>query len=275
MTSLVLMIVVALLTFFFADSILTPIVLLLWKKGAFLFLKIQALFTKKNLLQALVQSLLLTAKALLRLVNKIFTAWLFPLLLTRRQRYRLHFAMLDGKRWARFRLLRLWVRWRRQPLWVKAATILPAVLATVALFVLSGFLLAAIFGVTFIVPWIGGLPLATILFLRRQFAKVALYVFERLGLGPLVNGLVDRLIDLIWWRTPEPVQQRFDAWWRRMKMRLRRWVIGPRRSVVRRMSRLRFNRRSSVNEPLDEKESASSQPQTGAPEKEPLSTPER
>jgi hypothetical protein len=275
MASLVLMIVVALLTFFFADSILTPIVLLLWKKGTFLFLKIQALFTKKNLLQALVQSLLLTAKALLRLVNKIFTAWLFPLLLTRRQRYRLHFAMLDGKRWVRFRLLRLWVRWRRQPLWVKVATILPAVLATVALFVLSGFLLAAMFGVTFVVPWIGGLPLATVLFLRRQFAKAALYVFERLGLGPLVNKLVDWLIDIVWWRTPEPVQQRFDAWWRRMKIRLRRWVIGPRRSVVRRMSRIRFRQRTTTSEPSDGIAAASLEPAKDSPEKEPLSAPDR
>lgn len=275
MTSLVLMIVVALLTFFFADSIFTPIVLLLWKKGAFLFLKIQTLFTKKNLLQALVQSLVLTAKALLRLINKVFTAWLFPLLLTRRQRYWLHFTMLDGKRWVRFRLLRLWVRWRRQPLWLKVATALPAVLATVALFVVSGFLLAAMFGVSFVVPWIGGLPLATILFLRRQFAKAALYVFERLGLGPLVNRLVDWLIDIVWWRTPEPVQQRFDAWWRRMSMRLRRWVIGPRRSVVRRMSRLRFKRRTAAADTLAEDSTLSSQSRNSSSEKEPISAPER
>lgn len=242
MTSLLLMIVVALLTFFFADSILTPIVLLLWKKASLLFLKIQALFTKKNILQALVQSLVLTARALLRLINKAFTAWFLPLLLTRRQRYWLHFAILDAKRWIRFRSLRLWVRWRRQSFWFKAATVLPAIILTLALFIVSGFLIAALFGVTFVVPWVGGLPLATILFLRRQFAKAALFVFERLGLGPMVNRTVDGLIDLIWWRTPEPVQQRFDAWWRRAKMRLRRWVIGPRRRVVRRMSRIRFKR---------------------------------
>lgn len=87
MTSLLLMIVVALATFFFADSILTPLLLLLWKKGWFLLLKIQALFTKKNMLQALVQSLLLTAKALFRLINKTVTAWILPLLMTRKQRY--------------------------------------------------------------------------------------------------------------------------------------------------------------------------------------------
>jgi hypothetical protein len=275
MTSLWLMIVVVLLTFFFADSVFTPIVLLLWKKGSFLLLKIQALFTKKNVLQALVQSVVLTAKALLRLLNKAFTGWLLPLLLTRRQRYWLHFALLDAKRWVRFRLLRLWVRWRRQPLWFKTATIMPVVIVTLALFVLSGFLIAAMFGVTFVVPWLGGLPLATILFLRRQFAKAALYIFERLGLGPVVNKLVDGLIDLIWWRTPEPVQQRFDAWWRRMSMRLRRWVIGPRRKVVRRMSRLRFKQRETASEPASAGPAASSQPQTPPSEKAPLPAPER
>ncbi|MEL6963373.1 MAG: hypothetical protein AAFO01_11485 [Pseudomonadota bacterium] len=270
MTSLLLMIVVALFTFFFADSILTPIVLLLWKKGSLLLLKIQALLTKKNALQALVQSLVLTAKALLRLVNKAFTAWFLPLLLTRRQRYWLHFTILHAKRWIRFRLLRIWVRWRRQAFWFKAATLLPAIALTLALFILSGFLIAALFGVTFVVPWVGGLPLATILFLRRQFARMALFVFERLGLGPLVNKTVDGLIDMIWWRTPEPVQHRFDAWWRRMKMRLRRWVIGPRRRVVRRMSRLRFRRRVSDQEVRTVDANIPNRKQTTAPDIKPL-----
>ena len=167
MMSLLLIIVVALATFFFADSIFTPLLLLLWKKGWLLLLKIQALLTKKNLLQALVQSLLLTGKALLRLINKTVTAWILPLLLTRRQRYRLHHAILDARRWARFRLLRGWIRWRRRPLWIRLATLVPAIIVTLALFVASGFLLAALFGVTFIVPWLGGLPVATAVFLRR------------------------------------------------------------------------------------------------------------
>ena len=247
MTSLVLMIVVALLTFFFADSILTPLVLLLWKKCWLLFLKIQALFTKKNLLQALVQSLLLTAKALFRLINKTITAWILPLLMTRRQRYWLHHALIDARRWSRMRLLRGWARWRRQPLWIKVATLVPAIIATVALFIISGLLIAALFGVTFVIPWIGGLPVVTVLFLRRQLARVTLFVFERMGLGPLVNKIVDWVIDIVWWRTPEPVQRRFDAWWRWFKMRLRRRVIGPRRKVVRRMAN--FRRRKTSTEP--------------------------
>lgn len=252
MTSLVLMIVVALATFFFADSILTPLVLLLWKKGWLLLLKIQALFTKKNLLQALVQSLLLTAKALFRLINKTITAWILPLLMTRRQRYWLHHALIDARRWSRVRLLRGWVRWRRQPLWIRVATIVPAILATAALFVISGFLIAALFGVTFVLPWIGGLPVLTVLFLRRQLARGALFVFERMGLGLAVNKAVDWVIDIVWWRTPEPMQRRFDAWWRRFKMRLRRWVIGPRRKVVRHMAGLRRQPPTSVTPPVTE-----------------------
>ncbi|MDH3663325.1 MAG: hypothetical protein OEU92_25465 [Alphaproteobacteria bacterium] len=245
MTSLLLLIVVALATFFFADSIFTPILLLLWKKGWLLLLKIQALFTKKNLLQALIQSLLLTAKALLRLINKTVTAWILPLLMTRRQRYRLHHAIQDVRRWVRFRLLRGWVRWRRQPRWLKLAVLLPAIAAMIGSFVAGGFLLAAVFGVTFIVPWIGGLPVVTVLFLRRQIARAALYLFESVGLGPVVNKVVDGVIDLVWWRTPEPMQRRFDAWWRRFRMRLRRWVIGPRRKVVKRVAGLRFKKKDS------------------------------
>ncbi|MEM7044048.1 MAG: hypothetical protein AAF543_14660 [Pseudomonadota bacterium] len=242
MASWLLMIVVTLATFFFADSILTPILLLLWKKIWFLALKIQALFTKKNLLHALVQSLVLTTKALLRLINKTITTWILPLLLTRRQRYWLHHKLEDTRRWTRMRTLRGWVRWRRQPAWMRWATLLPALIAALAIFVASGFLIAALFGVTFVVPWLGGLPLATVLFLRRQLARAALFAFERMGLGPLVNRVVDWAIDLIWWRTPEPVQHRFDAWWRWFKMRLRRWVIGPRRKVVRRVKRFRLGR---------------------------------
>ena len=244
MASWLLMIVVALATFFLADSILTPILLLLWKKIWFLALKIQALFTKKNLLQALVQSLVLTTKALFRLINKTITAWILPLLLTRRQRYWLHHALEDARRWTRMRFLRAWVRWRRQPSWVQWTTLLPAVITAFGLFVVSGFLIATLFGVSFVVPWLGGLPVATVLFLRRQLARAALFAFERLGLGPLVNKVVDRVIELIWWRTPEPVQDRFDAWWRWFKMRLRRWVIGPRRKVVRRVNRFRFGKRT-------------------------------
>ncbi|MGI9507877.1 MAG: hypothetical protein ACR2QJ_00840 [Geminicoccaceae bacterium] len=251
MTSLLLLIVVALATFFFADSIFTPLVLLLWKKIWFLLLKVQALFTKKNLLQALVQSVLLTGKALLRLINKTVTAWILPLLLTHRQRYRLHQALLDTRRWTRMRLLRGWVRWRRQPLWLKIATLLPAVAGSVALFVTSGFLLATLFGVSFIVPWLGGLPVVTVLFLRRQLARGALFIFERMGLGPVVNKAIDGLIEIIWWRTPEPAQRRFDAWWRRSKMRLRRWVIGPRRKVVKRMAGLRLGRQTATSRTAD------------------------
>jgi len=236
MTSLLLLIVVALATFFFADSILTPLLLLLWKKGWLLLLKIQALFTKKNLLQATVQSLFLTGKALLRLINKTITAWILPLLLTRRQRYWLHHAVLDARKSLRRRILRGWVRWRRQPLWFKVLTVGPAIMLTIAFFIGSGVLLAGLFGVTFIVPWIGGLPLATIVFFRRALARLGLFVLERLGVGTVVNKTVDWLIDLIWWQTPEPVQRRFDAWWRRFKMRLRRWVIGPRRQVTKRMA---------------------------------------
>lgn len=238
MASWVLMIVVALATFFFADSIVTPLILLLWKKIWIWGLKLQALFTKKNLMQTLVQSLILTAKGCLRLINKTVTTWILPLLLTRRQRYWLHERLEGLRRWIRMRLLRGWVRYRRQPAWIKVAMLAPAALTTVALFVASGFLLAALFGVSFVVPWLGSLPLATIIFLRRQLARLALFVFERLGLGPVINKVVDWAIDIIWWRTPEPVQRRFDAWWRRFKMRLRRRVIGPRRRVVRQMSRL-------------------------------------
>lgn len=239
MTSLVLMIVVALVTFFFADSILTPLLLLLWKKGWVLLLDIQGLFTKKNLLQALVQSALLTAKALFRLINKTVTAWILPLLMTRRQRYWLHHALIDARRWLRMRFLRGWARWRRQPSGIKVATLVPAIIVTLGLFTISGFLIAAIFGVSFVVPWIGGLPMVTVLFLRGQLARGTLFVVERLGLGLVVNKTIDGVIDLVWWRTPEPMQRRFDAWWRRFKMRLRRWVIGPRRRVLRRMAGLR------------------------------------
>ena len=253
MTSLLLMIFVALATFFFADSILTPLILLLWKKGWILLLKIQALFTKKNLLQALVQSLLLTAKALLRLINKTITTWVLPLLLTRRQRYWLHHTLIDARRWVRMRGLRAWVRWRRQTLWIKVVMLVPAVIATVALFVISGFLIAALFGITFVLPWLGGLPVVAILFLRRQLARGALFVFERMGLDLVVNRTVDRVIDIVWWRTPEPMQRRFDAWWRWFKMRLRRWVIGPRRSVVRRMAG--FRRRPATSGPSSNKDS--------------------
>jgi len=242
MTSWLLMIVIALATFFFADSIVTPLILLLGKKFWVWGLTLKALMTKKNLLQAMVQSLVLTANALLRLVNKTITAWILPLLMTRRQRYWLHHALLALRRWVRMRLLRGWARWRRQPRWIRLATLIPAILLTLALFVASGFLLAGFFGVAFVVPWLGGLPLATVVFLRRQFARAALYVFERMGLGPIVNKGVDRAINLIWWQTPEPIQHRFDAWWRRFKIRLRRWVIGPRRKVVSRMARLRLER---------------------------------
>ena len=272
MPSWLLMIVVALATFFFADSILTPVLLLLWKKIWLLATKVQALMTKKNLLQALVQSLVLTAKALLRLVNKTITAWILPLLLTRRQRYWLHHKTEDVRRWMRMRVLRGWVRWRRQPLWLRTATLLPAIMATLALFIASGFLLAAVFGVSFVVPWLGGLPLATVLFLRRQVARAALYLFERMGLGPVVNKVVDWAIDILWWRTPEPVQRRFDAWWRWFKMRLRRWVIGPRRQVVKRMIRLRISR--SLTPSLDPKtDRPGDDQQTSAPGSRRLRTP--
>ena len=237
MASIPLLIVVALAVFLFADSIFTPLILLLWKKFWLLALKIQALFTKKNMMQALVQSLVLAAKALLRLINKTITNWILPLLMTRRQRYWLHFKMLGLRRTIRMRLLRVWVRWRRQDRWLRLATLIPALAVTAALFVASGFLIAGLFGVSFVVPWLGGLPLATLLFLRRQLAALALFVFERLGFGPLVNRGVDGVIDLIWWQTPEPVQRRFDIWWGRFKMRLRRWVIGPRRKVMKRMNR--------------------------------------
>lgn len=247
MMSWLLMIIVALATFFLADSILTPLILLLWKKGWFLLLKIQALFTKKNLLQALVQSLLLTAKALFRLINKTITAWLLPLLMTRRQRYWLHHALIDARRWARMRIFRAWVRWRRQPFWIKVATALPAIIALIAVFVVSGFLIAAVFGITFVIPWLGGLPVVAVLFLRRQLARGALFLFERMGLDLVVNRTVDWVIDVVWWRTPEPMQRRFDAWWRWFKMRLRRWVIGPRRHVVRRVAG--FRRRRATSEP--------------------------
>ena len=143
------------------------------------------------------------------------------------------------------RRLRAWVRWRRQTFWIKVAMLVPALIATVALFVISGFLIAAVFGVTFVLPWLGGLPVVAILFLRRQLARVALFIFERMGLDLVVNRTVDWVIDIVWWRTPEPMQRRFDAWWRWFKMRLRRWVIGPRRRVVRRMAGLRRGKTTS------------------------------
>lgn len=239
MISLLFMIAVMLLTFFFADSVLTPLILLLWKKIWLFLVKVQALFTKKNIVQALVQSALLAAKALFRLINKTVTIWLLPLLMTRRQRYWVHHTILNARKIVRRRMLRAWVRWRRQALWLKIITLGPAVLLLAALFVIGGLLLAGLFGVAFIVPWIGGLPLALILLFRRAFARLSLFVLERLGVGALVNRLVDWVIDLIWWRTPEPVQRRFDAWWRRLSMRLRRRVIGPRRRVTKRVARFR------------------------------------
>jgi len=246
MTSLLLMIAVTLATFFFADSIFTPLILLFWKKFWLFGLKIQALLTKKNLLQVLVQSLVLAAKALLRLINKTITNWILPLLMTRRQRYWLHEAIVGARRSIRMRLLRGWVRWCRQTRWIRWATLLLLLSVTLTLFVTSGFLLAGIFGVSFVVPWLGGLPLVTLLFLRRQLAGLALFIFERLGLGPVINRVIDAMIDIIWWQTPEPVQRRFDAWWRRFKMRLRRWVIGPRRKVIKRMTRLSLARKTST-----------------------------
>jgi len=250
MASWLLLIVVALATFLFADSIFTPLILLLWKKIWLLALKIQALFTKKNAMQALVQSLVLAAKALFRLVNKTITNWILPLLMTRRQRYRLHFKMLGLRRSIRMRFLRGWVRWKRQDRLMRLATLIPALVLTTALFVTAGFMIAGLFGVSFVVPWLGGLPLATLLFLRRQLAALALFIFERLGFGPLVNRVVDGVIDLVWWQTPEPVQRRFDAWWGRFKIRLRRWVIGPRRKVIKRMNRFRLSRRTDNPSPV-------------------------
>ena len=237
------LIAVAVLTFFFADSVLTPLLLLLWKKIWVLVLKLQALATKKNLLQVFVQSLLLAAKALFRLVNKTITIWILPLLLSRRQRYWLHYALINIRAKLRWRLLRTWAQWRKQPLWLKAITLGPALLLVLALFIGSGVVLAGLFGVTFIVPWIGGLPFALIVFFRKVLARLSLFVLERLGIGIVVNKAVDWLIDVIWWQTPEPVQRRFDAWWRRMKIRLRRWVIGPRRQVARRMARFKLRNR--------------------------------
>lgn len=245
--SVLLMILIVIAAFFFADSIFTPLLLLLWKKIWLILLKIQALFTKKNLLHAIIQSLILAGKALLRLINKTVTAWVLPLLLTRRQRYRLHHALIDIRRWLRWRALRGWVRWRRQAIWLRVLTALPAALLLAALFIASGFLLAAAFGVSFVIPWIGGLPVAAILFFRRSLARLGLFILERLGVGVAVNKIVDWAIDVIWWRTPEPVQRRFDAWWRRFKMRLRRRVIGPRRSLTRRMARLRYRRTQPEN----------------------------
>lgn len=238
--SVLLMVLIVIVTFFFADSIFTPLILLLWKKIWLVLLKVQTLFTKKNLLQALIQSVVLAGKALLRLINKTVTAWILPLLLTRRQRYRLHHALIDIRRWLRWRALRGWARWRRQPVWFKVFTALPAALLLAALFIASGFLLAAAFGVSFVIPWIGGLPIAALLLFRRSLARLGLFVLERLGVGVVVNKIVDWTIDMIWWRTPEPVQRRFDAWWRRFKMRLRRRVIGPRRNLTRRMARFRY-----------------------------------
>jgi len=244
------MIVLMIVTFLFGDSILTPILLLLWKKIWLLLVKVQTLLTKKNLIQVLVQSLLLAAKALLRLINKTITVWILPLLLTRRQRYWLHHALLDARVSLRRHALRGWVRWRRQPLWLKILTLGPAAILAVAFFIGSGILLAGLFGVTFIVPWIGGLPLVGVVFFRRALARLGLFILERLGVGVAVNKMVDWLIDLIWWKTPEPVQRRFDAWWRRLKMRMRRWVIGPRRRVTKRMARLRRRKSDHSNEAL-------------------------
>lgn len=252
MISLLPMIILVILTFFFADSVLTPLLLLLWKKIWLFLLKVQALLTKKNLIQALVQSALLATKALFRLINKTVTIWILPLLLTRRQRYWLHHALIDTRKKLRRRVLRGWVRWRRQTLWLKALTLGPALILVVAFFIGSGVLLAGVFGVTFIVPWIGGLPFAAVVFFRRAFARLGLFVLERLGIGVLVNRLMDWAIDLIWWRTPEPVQRRFDVWWRRLKMRLRRRVIGPRRNVTKRMARLRFGKADQAPENGDE-----------------------
>ena len=78
MTSWLLMIVIALATFFFADSLITPLILLLSKKLWVWGLKIQTLLTKKNVLQALVQSLVLTTNALLRLINKTCLLYTSP-----------------------------------------------------------------------------------------------------------------------------------------------------------------------------------------------------
>ncbi len=242
MMRLCLLFAVALLTLLFADSILTPLFVLLGSKVWLLSLKLQSLMTKKNLIQALVQSMLLAAKALLRLLNKTITAWFLPLLLTRRQRYRLHHWLAALRTQLRWRSLRFWVRWRRQPLWLRLLTAVPVAFLFLAFFVGSGLMLAALFGVSFIIPWIGGLPVALVVYIRKSLARLGLYVLERLGVGPVVNRTVDMLISLAWWRTPAPMQQRFDLWWRRMQLRLRRWVIGPRRKVVRRMARYRLRR---------------------------------
>ena len=252
MISLIVMIILVTLTFLFADSVLTPLLLLLSKKIWLLVLKLQALATKKNLIQAFVQSLLLAARALLRLINKTITVWILPLLMTRRQRYWLHHALIDVRITFKWRLLRGWARWRRQPLWLRAATLGPAVLVSIAFFIGSGVLLAGLFGVTFIIPWIGGLPLALIMFFRRALARLGLFVLERLGVGTVVNKAVDWTIDLFWWKTPEPVQRRFDAWWRRFKMRLRRRVIGPRRRMTRSVERFRQKRQGRSKNPADE-----------------------
>ncbi len=241
--SLLFTIVLVILTFFFADSVLTPLLLLLWKKAWLLLLKLQALLTKKNVVQALVQSLLLATKALLRLINKTITVWILPLLLTRRQRYWLHHALIDTRKKLRRQARLRWVRWRRQALWLKVLTLGPAIIVAAAFFIGSGMLLAGLFGVSFIVPWIGGLPLAAVVYSRRALARLGLFVLERLGAGIVVNKTVDQLIDLIWWKTPEPAQHRFDAWWQRLKMRMRRRVIGPRRQVTQRMARLRLGKR--------------------------------
>ncbi|MGI9450489.1 MAG: hypothetical protein ACR2QH_07630 [Geminicoccaceae bacterium] len=269
--SILIMVILVIVTFLFGDSVLTPILLLLWKKIWLLLLKVQALFTKKNIIQVLVQSLLLAAKALLRLINKTITVWILPLLLTRRQRYWLHHAVLDARKSLRRRILRGWVRWRRQALWFKVLTVGPAIMLTIAFFIGSGILLAGLFGVTFIVPWIGGLPLAAIVFFRRALARLGLFVLERLGVGTMVNKTVDWLIDLIWWKTPEPVQRRFDVWWRRFKMRLRRWVIGPRRQVTKRMARFRRPKPDRSTETLITAE----EPNIGPGEADVTSLPER
>lgn len=262
------MIVLLILTFFFADSVLTPLILILWKKIWFLLLKAKALLTKKNIVQALVQSVLLAAKALMRLVNKTIAVWVLPSLMTRRQRYRLHHAMINARMRLRRRMLRLWIRWRKLPLWLKVLALGPVMILTLAFFIGSGLLLASLFGVTFIVPWIGGLPVAFIVFFRRALARLGLFVFERMGMGVVVNRLVNWTIELAWWKTPERLQRRFDVWWRRFKLRMRRRVIGPRRRVARRIAGFRSTRASGKNEPTrSEREppgtTGSSKPQRG------------
>ena len=56
----------------------------------------------------------------------------------------------------------------------------PAIIVAAAFFIGSGMLLAGLFGVSFIVPWIGGLPLAAVVYSRRALARLGLFVLERL-----------------------------------------------------------------------------------------------